>query len=174
MTFSNAVSKLEAQSLNVFFHWNVAKETFELWALSFENDTQSGIGCKTVESRGKRDETRYWGKTLETRHTRQDTRGKRDEARAVSSLLGILCDQCNTGWRRPICLIFIGQFLQKSPIINGSFVNLDLQLKAFYESSPPSTKLSSTNMCAYIYVYIYVAGWTKNSQMSALQTRSVG
>ena len=35
VTFSNAVSKLKAQSSNVSFHWNVAKETFELWALSF-------------------------------------------------------------------------------------------------------------------------------------------
>ena len=43
VTFSNAVSKLKAQSLNVSFHWNVAKETFELWA--FENVTPSGIGC---------------------------------------------------------------------------------------------------------------------------------
>jgi len=35
VTFSNAVSKLKAQSANVSFHWNVAKETFELWVLSF-------------------------------------------------------------------------------------------------------------------------------------------
>jgi len=35
VTFSNAVSKLKAQSSNVSFHRNVAKETFELWALSF-------------------------------------------------------------------------------------------------------------------------------------------
>ena len=35
VTFSNALSKLKAQSSNVSFHWNVAKETFELWALSF-------------------------------------------------------------------------------------------------------------------------------------------
>jgi len=33
--FSNAVSKLKAQSSKVSFHWNLAKETFELWALSF-------------------------------------------------------------------------------------------------------------------------------------------
>jgi len=33
--FSTAVSKLKAQSSNVSFHWNVAKETCELWALSF-------------------------------------------------------------------------------------------------------------------------------------------
>jgi len=36
VTFSNAVSKLKAPSTNVSFHWNVAKETVELWALSFQ------------------------------------------------------------------------------------------------------------------------------------------
>jgi len=35
VTFANAVSKLKAQCSNGSFHWNVAKETFELWALSF-------------------------------------------------------------------------------------------------------------------------------------------
>jgi len=35
VTFSNAVSKLKAQSSKISFHWNVAKETFELWALCF-------------------------------------------------------------------------------------------------------------------------------------------
>ena len=47
--FSNAVSKIKAQSSNVSFHGNVAKDMFELWALSFEgaceNVTAGGIGC---------------------------------------------------------------------------------------------------------------------------------
>jgi len=62
VTFSNVVSKLKAQSSNVSFHWNVTKETFELWAFrekrrssfehwAFENVTPSGIGCNLKTGR---------------------------------------------------------------------------------------------------------------------------
>jgi len=55
-----------------------------------------------------------------------------------------LVDSCeilsseSTWWRKHIgCLIFIGDFPQKSLTISGSFAKNDLQLKASYGSSPP-------------------------------------
>jgi len=48
--FSKALSKVKAQSSNVSFHWNVAKEMLEISDVTFErafkNVTTGGIGCR--------------------------------------------------------------------------------------------------------------------------------
>ena len=68
-----------------------------------------------------------------------------------------------THWRRCVeCLIFAGYVPQKRPEISGSFAERDLQLKASYAPSPPST-MRRMRMCVCNELYMWMCVYKSNA-----------
>jgi len=73
-----------------------------------------------------------------------------------------LCESvafCTAGerWQRDVgCLIFIGHFPQRSPIICHSFTERDLQFKASYASSSPCMRICTSSRLTQMKNDVYL------------------
>jgi len=108
-------------------HMNESCHTYE-WVMSHIWTSHVAIWM----SHAMRTATLRWnnGSAHELAHTHYHATHMHESCRTYESMNG-------SGWRRRTgCLIFIGHFPQKSPVISGSFAKNDLQLEASYESSP--------------------------------------
>jgi len=76
-----------------------------------------------------------------------------------------------TGWRRFIgCLILIGHFLQKSPMISGSFAQITCNLRhpvGLYDSQP--TSHANTHTCTHTHTHTctYTSAFTAGTICSS-------